>query len=195
MPVCYFMDSFACGFETRGFAPQTVSPRPAHFISWNDANAHDVLLMPYRRQRFLYVVRSIVAPENCFKETFLLIRVVDGIFIEIDLCAALRTEFRVGPHLMAASGAADKGFHLDEALLIQLVKRVHITVIGPPGVDFNMFFVLVEKQLHRTVPHILQGNIKILILLVSVDHEMFFIPAVHVDADIIEAIKNQPALQ
>ena len=25
--VCYFMDSFACGFETRGFAPQTVSPR------------------------------------------------------------------------------------------------------------------------------------------------------------------------
>ena len=24
---CYFMDSCACGFETRGFAPQTVSPR------------------------------------------------------------------------------------------------------------------------------------------------------------------------
>ena len=24
--VCYFTDSFACGFETRGFAPQTVSP-------------------------------------------------------------------------------------------------------------------------------------------------------------------------
>ena len=24
---CYSMDSFACGFETRGFAPQTVSPR------------------------------------------------------------------------------------------------------------------------------------------------------------------------
>ena len=24
---CYFMDLFACGFETRSFAPQTVSPR------------------------------------------------------------------------------------------------------------------------------------------------------------------------
>ena len=30
---CYSMDSFACGFETRGFAPQTVSPRPANFVS------------------------------------------------------------------------------------------------------------------------------------------------------------------
>ena len=92
---------------------------------------------------------------------------------------------------MAASGAADKGFHLDEALLVQFVKRVHITVIGPPGIDFNVFFVLVKKQLHRTIPHILQGNIKILILLVPVDHEMFFVPAVHIDADIVEAIKDQ----
>ena len=30
---CYSIDSFACGFETRGFAPQTVSPRPTNFVS------------------------------------------------------------------------------------------------------------------------------------------------------------------
>ena len=30
---CYSIDSFACDFETRGFAPQTVSPRPANFVS------------------------------------------------------------------------------------------------------------------------------------------------------------------
>ena len=33
-----------------GLRPQTVSPRPTHFVSWNDANAHYVLLQPFPPQ-------------------------------------------------------------------------------------------------------------------------------------------------
>ena len=44
---CYSMDSFACGFETRDCVPQTVSPRTAHFVSWNDAIVSYGLLLSF----------------------------------------------------------------------------------------------------------------------------------------------------
>ena len=54
------MDSFACGFETRGSAPQTVSPRAAHFVSWNVAIFSDVLLM-FSPAAFFYVIIYVIS--------------------------------------------------------------------------------------------------------------------------------------
>ena len=51
--------------------------------------------------------------------------------------------------------------------------------------------MLVKEQLHRTVPHVLQGNVKIFFPLVPVNHVMLFIPFIHINADIVQAIKNQ----
>ena len=51
--------------------------------------------------------------------------------------------------------------------------------------------MLVKEQLHRTVPHVLQSNVKIFFSFVPVNHVMLFIPFIHINADIVQAIKNQ----
>ena len=139
----------------------------------------------------MHFLRLIITPENRIKNTLLLIRIVNHVFIEVDTRAAFRTELCISPHLVPAAGTTDERLHLDEALLIQFVKRVHITVIRFPGVHLNVFFMLVKEQLHRTVPHVLQGNVKIFFPFVPVNHVMLFIPFIHINADIVQAIKNQ----
>ena len=55
------MDSFACGFETRDCVPQTVSPRTAHFISWNDAIVSYGLLLSFP-DSFNIIIHCCLAP-------------------------------------------------------------------------------------------------------------------------------------
>ena len=51
--------------------------------------------------------------------------------------------------------------------------------------------MLVKEQLYCAVPHVLQGNVKELFPFMSVNNVMFIIPFIHINADIVQAVKNQ----